>query len=141
MTPRGWARYVREKARYRRESRIANKMRFRQAGAPQGDDAGGENMDPRLAKLEYVYNTNLKALSAYKTEYYNGTITLFNAEEKDPALVPDPQYGWVGLAKKVEIVEVPGNHDTMLFEPNVSVLAERLNAALHSARLEVEKKK
>jgi len=114
-------------------------MRFRQADSTQSKENPGEIMDPRLAKLEYVYNTNLEALNSFKTEYYGGTITLFNAAEKDPAIIPDPRYGWVGLAKKIEIVEVPGNHDTMLFEPNVSVLAERLNAALQAARLEVER--
>jgi aspartate racemase len=138
MSPQRWIEYVREKARYRREARIANKMRFRQADSSRAGDSAGEIIDPRLAKLEHVYNTNLKALNNYKTEYYNGGVTLFNAAEKDPALIPDPHYGWVGLAKEIEIVEVPGNHDTMLFEPNVSVLARRLNACLEAARKKYE---
>ena len=132
MSPRRWLRYVREKARYSREARIANRMRFRQV-----EDRGtmdGEIRDPRLARLEHVYNTNLKALKEYRSTYYDGKVTLFNAVERDPALIPDPQYGWVGLAREIEVHEVPGNHDTMLSEPNVSALASRLNECLVRAR-------
>jgi hypothetical protein len=141
MSPGRWMEYVREKSRYRRESRIANKMRFRQVDTSRPEESAGEIIDPRLAKLEHVYNTNLKALNHYKTSYYDGTVTLFNAAENDPALLPDPQYGWVGLAREIEIVEVPGNHDTMLFEPNVSVLASRLNEVLERARKMYERGK
>ncbi|HEV8543509.1 MAG TPA: amino acid adenylation domain-containing protein [Verrucomicrobiae bacterium] len=131
MSPRRWVIYAREKARYTREARIANKMRFRQADPSAG--TSGELSDARLAKLEHVYNTNLKALEEYRSSYYGGKVTLFNAAEKDPALIPDPQYGWAGLAREIEIREVPGKHDTMLFEPNVSVLAAQLNACLLQA--------
>jgi thioesterase domain-containing protein len=40
----------------------------------------------------------------------------------------------VGLAREIEIHEVPGNHDTMLTEPNVSVLARRLSECLARAQ-------
>jgi thioesterase domain-containing protein/acyl carrier protein len=130
MSPKRWLRYFREKARYARDSRIANKMRFRQAHNP----ADGERMDPRLAKLEHVYNANLEALGRYPSRFYDGAVTLFNASEKDPALIPDPQYGWVGLAREIEIHEVPGNHDTMLTEPNVTALAQELNTCLLRAQ-------
>ena len=130
MSPDRWLTYFRSKARYTRESRIANKMRFRQAdSSPEG-----EIRDPRLLKLEQVYNTNLTALNEYRTEPFNGRVTLFNAAEKDSALIPDPQYGWVGLAREIEVHEVPGNHDTMLTEPNVTALAQRLNECLIRAQ-------
>jgi amino acid adenylation domain-containing protein len=126
MSPQRWITYFRAKARYARESRVANRMRFRQAEHSES----GELRDPRLIQLEHVYNTNLAALEAYKSSYYDGTVTLFNASERDPALIPDPHYGWVGLARTIEIHDVPGNHDTMLTEPNVSALAQRLNDCL-----------
>lgn len=138
LSPARWITYVREKARYTRESRVANRMRFRQVDS--SGSATGEILDPRLAKLEQVYNTNLKALTKYRSTYYDGKVTLFNAAEKDPALIPDPQYGWIGLAREIEIREVPGNHDTMLFEPNVSVLAQELNSALQAAQQSYENK-
>jgi thioesterase domain-containing protein len=130
MSPERWLTYFRSKARYTRESRIANKMRFRQAdSSPEG-----EIRDPRLVKLEQVYNRNLTALNDYRTEPFKGRVTLFNAAERDSALIPDPQYGWVGLAREIEVHEVPGNHDTMLTEPNVTALAQRLNECLVRAQ-------
>lgn len=129
MTPRRWIAYLREKIRYLREARIANRMRFRQVGQP-----GESGRDPRLARLEHVYNTNLKALDFYRSRYYDGKVVLFNAAERDLALISDPQYGWVGLAREVEIHEVPGNHDTMLTEPNVSALARKLSRCLEAAQ-------
>ena len=130
MSPDRWINYFRGKARYTRESRIANKMRFRQADS----SPDGETRDPRLLKLEHVYNTNLAALKDYRTEPFDGRVTLFNAAEKDSALIPDPQYGWVGLAREIEVHEVPGNHDTMLTEPNVSALAQQLTECLLRAQ-------
>ena len=130
MSPDRWINYFRAKARYTRESRIANKMRFRQADM----SPDGEIRDPRLLKLEQVYNTNLTALKDYRTEPFDGRVTLFNAAEKDSALIPDPQYGWVGLAREIKVHEVPGNHDTMLTEPNVSALAQQLTECLIRAQ-------
>jgi thioesterase domain-containing protein/acyl carrier protein len=128
MTPRRWMVYLRAKLRYLRESKIANRMRFRQVDQPEN-----AQRDPRLARLEQVYNTNLQALESYRSRYYDGKVVLFNAAEQDMALIPDPQYGWVGLARAIEIHEVPGNHDTMLTEPNVSALAEKLSSCLAAA--------
>lgn len=128
MTPWRWMAYLRAKARYLHEARIASRMRFRQVG---GSDSA--ERDPRLARLEHVYNTNLQALDRYRSRYYDGKVVLFNAAEKDAALIPDPHYGWVGLAREVEIHEVPGNHDTMLTEPNVSALARKLAECLEAA--------
>jgi thioesterase domain-containing protein len=132
MTPARWSVYFREKIRYSREARIANRMRFRQV--ENGVSPEGEIRDPRLARLEHVYNTNLKALKEYRSSYYNGKVTLFNAVERDPAVIADPQYGWVGLAREIEVHQVPGDHDSMLSEPNVSALAARLSECLQRAQ-------
>lgn len=131
MSPYRWLAYARAKIKYVHESRIANRMRFRQVD-PTG--AAAETRDPRLVLLEHVYNANLQALDRYRSRYYDGKVVLFNAADKDPALIPDPRYGWVGLASEIEIHEVPGNHDTMLTEPNVSVLARELSDGLRRAR-------
>ena len=40
---------------------------------------------------------------------------------------------WTPFAPKLEVVEVPGDHDSMVLEPNVRVLAARLRAALAEA--------
>ncbi|MDX1952010.1 MAG: amino acid adenylation domain-containing protein [Verrucomicrobiota bacterium] len=128
MSPTRWAEYVREKIKYRRNSKIANRMRFRQVSA---DQSGAQ--DPWLLQLEHVYNTNLAALNGYRSRWFDGKVTLFNAADQDPALIPDPQYGWVGLAREIEIHSVPGNHDTMLSEPHVRALAAEFQRCLAAA--------
>lgn len=133
MSPARLGTYLREKVKYARDAKMANRMRFKQVD-PNGNLKPELERDPRLAQLEHVYNTNLEALSNYKSKHYPGKVTLFNAAERDPALIPDDQYGWVGLAEGIEVHLVPGNHDTMLTEPNVSVLAQKLNECLKRAQ-------
>lgn len=120
-----WRDYLRAKARYRKQVEMDNRMRFWQAG---------ENIDTAqrkwLERLERVYNANLAALDRYRQRYYAGKVTLFNALERDPGILPDPNYGWAGLADAIETYEVAGNHDTMLAEPNVSSLAEAIRKTL-----------
>jgi thioesterase domain-containing protein len=46
----------------------------------------------------------------------------------------DPEYGWGGLATRLETHEVPGNHIDMFLEPNVEILAAKLRACLLAAQ-------
>ena len=80
-----------------------------------------------------MLRANLKALRSYLPGPYPGRVTLFRAAEA-AAQPPDPTFGWRGLAAGgVEVHEVPGDHDTMVREPHVRVLAERLGAQLERA--------
>jgi thioesterase domain-containing protein len=99
-------------------------MRFRRVEKTESTNAAETNR--HLAQLEHVYHTNLDALKFYRARRYPGKIILFNAKEHDPALIPDPLYGWPSLAGKIEVHEVPGNHDTILMEPHVKTLAQKL---------------
>ncbi len=125
MSPRRWWQYLEAKAKYRRQVELDNRMRFRRAG--------GE-VDPQeqrwLERLERVYNANMAALNVHRPRAYPGKVTLFNAVEQDPGILPDPNYGWTGLAQEIEIHEVAGNHDTMLAEPNVGSLAAAVRGVL-----------
>ena len=44
-----------------------------------------------------------------------------------------PDNGWTGWVEELQVSEVPGNHDSMVLEPNVRVLAGRLRACLDEA--------
>jgi amino acid adenylation domain-containing protein len=135
MKPADWRGYLREKLRYRREVKMANKLRFRRAEqAEQPDQALFEERNRKLDTLEHVYNTNMRALDLYRPRPYAGRVTLFNAEETDPAMLRDPLYAWPGLAAEIEVHTVPGKHDTMLMEPHVAVLARKLEEALRQAQ-------
>jgi hypothetical protein len=41
--------------------------------------------------------------------------------------------GWSRYSDAVEVFESPGNHDSMVLEPNVRILAARLRPALNDA--------
>jgi thioesterase domain-containing protein len=43
-----------------------------------------------------------------------------------------PTLGWQDLVPNLEIVEVPGGHDSLVLEPNVQILASHLARALMS---------
>jgi thioesterase domain-containing protein len=86
-----------------------------------------------------------RALSSYEVEPYRGNITLFRPR-LNPAHVFGPDRlvaadrrllfhdnGWGEHCDHVEVSEVPGDHDRMVLEPSVRVLAERLRAALDDA--------
>ena len=67
----------------------------------------------------------------YRPEPYPGRITLFKAAEEAAGYGPDPEMGWGGLALGgVEVFEVPGDHMSILDQPRVAELADRLRGCL-----------
>jgi amino acid adenylation domain-containing protein len=75
----------------------------------------------RLSQQFRVFKANIRAALSYRLKNLPDGIALFRAAERSPGL------GW----EKVEVYDTPGSHMTMLREPNVSVLAERLIHRLH----------
>ncbi len=49
--------------------------------------------------------------------------------------------GWTPYVERVSVHEVPGDHDSMVLEPNVRVLAHRLRRALEEAELRAAEKR
>jgi len=71
------------------------------------------------------------ASANYAPRPYPGRITFFRPAEKSIRDSDDPQAGWVELAVGgLEIVDVPGDHNNILDEPQVRVLAQRLKVCL-----------
>ncbi len=46
---------------------------------------------------------------------------------------------WTPYAPRLDVVEVPGDHDSMVLEPNVRVLAARMRSAISSAEAEPDR--
>ena len=94
--------------------------------------------DVELAQLRrhlHVLQTNLRARQSYRPQNYPGLITLLLASERSGAVPQDPTLGWGKLATGgIEVQPVPGNHYTILREPHVQVLAERLRTALREVQ-------
>jgi amino acid adenylation domain-containing protein len=74
----------------------------------------------------------LLALRRYVPRPYAGNATLFRAG--DGSHYPEPQLGWEGLIEgRLDIQEVSGDHDTILHEPHIGMLARRLEDYLENA--------
>ncbi|MBD2043729.1 SDR family NAD(P)-dependent oxidoreductase [Microcoleus sp. FACHB-672] len=83
------------------------------------------------------------AAKEYMPQGYQGQLALFRATEgegiEEPAinLTNDPLFGWGKRATKgVVVYDIPGGHSSMLQDPNVQVMAEKLNAYIHAALAE-----
>ena len=72
------------------------------------------------------------ARKRYVPQPYGGRVTLFrNGKENE---TPEHQLKWAQLAQGgLEVHVVPGDHKTILLEPHVNVLAERLRACIEAA--------
>jgi thioesterase domain-containing protein len=98
--------------------------------------------ETQLRRVLSVYRANDRALRAYQPGPYPDGLTLFRAEER---LVPpgeaqnlgslgEEDLGWRRLVSgPVEIHTVPGNHLSLMAEPHVRTLAERLRGCLERA--------
>jgi amino acid adenylation domain-containing protein len=100
--------------------------RYRQSGLlPEGFD---------MAKARAYFGVrraNLDAASRYEPEPYTGGITLFWAREKTGPEPRDPWQVWEGVATGgLEVVEVPGRHETILRRPYVEIVAQQLRERL-----------
>jgi thioesterase domain-containing protein len=86
----------------------------------------------RLRRTLAVYRANLAAVRSYQPQVFGGGgAVLFRAAEAPDALA---DLGWGRLLSgRLEIETVPGHHLSLLAEPNVRILAERLRRCLNEA--------
>ncbi|MGD0137157.1 MAG: hypothetical protein ABSE57_34375, partial [Bryobacteraceae bacterium] len=83
--------------------------------------------------LEMLAIEHEKARMRYVPRLYGGPVILFRASKQLSGLMTDYTLGWRELLDgDLEICEVPGHQETMLGEPNVSHLAEKLTAHLRA---------
>jgi len=74
-----------------------------------------------------------KVRHAYEPKPFAGRITLLRAEEGNVVRTTDPTLGWGSLsAGGLDIVDVPGNHDSAVQLPHVQTLARKLREILSS---------
>jgi len=75
------------------------------------------------------------AAKRYHPRPYSGRVTLFRAAKHDSQYGSDPKLGWAEVAKEgVDVHEVPGDHISILDDPGVGVLAEKLRSCIDRAR-------
>jgi len=89
---------------------------------------------PRFVRLSdfkryiVVNETQIQAWQDYEIKPYPGEMVLIRSKEN----VDNPQadLGWSPFVKKVSIIDVPGDHISMLLPPQVETLAEKINELL-----------
>jgi len=77
------------------------------------------------------------ALRNHMPQIYPGRAVLLRSTGGTIGDCDDSERGWTGMfADGLEIHEVPGDHLTMLDEPHVRAVSERLTECLNKAQLE-----
>jgi amino acid adenylation domain-containing protein len=77
---------------------------------------------------------DFRATRNYVMNHYPGRITLFKAAQELAGTSSDPTLGWSEWAAGgADVHVVPGNHATMVYQPHVEVLADKLRACLDQA--------
>jgi acyl transferase domain-containing protein/thioesterase domain-containing protein len=95
-------------------------------------------VEPETFHSEAIEAAFRRALDRYRVRPYPGDVTLFRPAQLPSFVVgPErmiddkmqlifPDNGWGPHVRRVEVYEVPGDHDSMVLEPNVRVLAAHL---------------
>jgi thioesterase domain-containing protein/acyl carrier protein len=90
--------------------------------------------DPLTPAVRRVLDANVRAIRGYEPERYPGRAVLFMTLGEPVRAFHDHRLVWSGLAQGgLELHTIPGNHDTVLDEPDVIVLAEKLRACIRRA--------
>ncbi len=96
-----------------------------------------------IVRLLQVWMALCKAAMSYVPRVYPGQLNLFESSEEMPddmkalpARVREYAMGWSELTTKpIEIYYIPGNHRTMLVEPQCRELADKLRSCLERAQM------
>jgi acyl-CoA synthetase (AMP-forming)/AMP-acid ligase II/thioesterase domain-containing protein len=76
-----------------------------------------------------------RAMQDYVPEPYEGRLTLFRARAQSPFRSRGADLGWRPLsAGGLDIIALPGSHDSFVQEPLVRLLAEKLQTSLREAQ-------
>jgi thioesterase domain-containing protein len=104
-----------------------------------------------LRRLFRVYKANMQAMTQYiPSAVYPNPITLLRASVVSPedTFLPDktmtqqnPTWGWSQLSSQpLDFQIVPGNHFTMMMEPHVQSLAQKLKLCLNITPIQFSNK-
>ena len=121
-------------------SRIAWEMQKRRAPEGEADIEAGQQFHDTAIEAAF-----LDSVQAYDLAPWDGPLTLFRPPLMGKWQVApgrlvnaDRHYvihdnDWTRWAPQVEVIEVPGDHDSMVLEPNVRVLAARMKRCIETA--------
>ncbi|MDG1117336.1 MAG: beta-ketoacyl synthase N-terminal-like domain-containing protein [Flavimaricola sp.] len=120
-------------------NRVAWEIAKRRPPAEEAHDDAAQFHDAAIEAAFY------EAIARYQVKPWHGPLTLFRpplvgkwevapgrwVSSERAYVLPDND--WTGSAPLVEVIEVPGDHDSMVLEPNVRVLAARMKRVIETA--------
>ncbi|MBP2639111.1 MAG: AMP-dependent synthetase [Firmicutes bacterium] len=81
----------------------------------------------RKTEEQQLRSQFMTARRKYQPALFPGKLTLFCAADQEEYGNQDQELGWSGLAEKgIDVYKIPGDHRTLMLEPQVSELALRL---------------
>ena len=120
--------------------RLAWELGKRRRSEPQAVESAGVSF--HNTAIEQAF---LEAVAGYELRPWDGPLALFRPPlqgkwqvapgrwvSSERAYVT-PDNDWTPVAPLIEVVEVPGDHDSMVLEPNVRVLAARMKRCIEDA--------
>ena len=108
--------------------------------------------DPKSNKLPEIYENmpiyrtikqaHYKAHKAYfPNNFYSGEITLYRSIERPTKSHYNLSLGWdKQITQKLEVHDMPGHHNTLVLEPNVRILARKMQIHINEKILENQSK-
>jgi amino acid adenylation domain-containing protein len=92
------------------------------------------DLNLRTPELLNILDSNIKAKQRYQPQPYSGQADLFWSEYQDWYIKDYPDLGWGNLITGgLHLQWIPGDHDSLMQEPHVQVLAEKLRLSIEQA--------
>ena len=91
------------------------------------EKVGNQFIDKEKRFYKHIWDANAVARKAYVPNPYTGSVLALLAAEAPDGSPRDPKRGWLKLAPQLEVIKVPGRHDTVVREPQVKGLAQSIN--------------
>ena len=92
------------------------------------------NLDMLKPELLAIVDCNLQARKDYQPQVYSGQATLFWSNYQSQYIDLHPQLGWDELILGgIETCHLPGDHSSLMKEPHVQVLAQKLQCCIDRA--------
>ncbi len=123
----------------------ANRFRWEFAKRRKGAETGDAPAQFHNAEIEAAF---LQAVASYRVEPWNGPLHLYRPPLQGKwQVAPDRMVNserayvladndWTQWVPHLQVFEVPGDHDSMVLEPNVRVLAARIRAGIDAVERE-----
>ncbi|HZV33479.1 MAG TPA: HAD-IIIC family phosphatase, partial [Verrucomicrobiae bacterium] len=108
---------------------------------PQRNKAGEVDLEEVIDLTKFpahelrLWQIHLDILVRHVSQPYNGKVTLFRTRGQPVFCSLEEDFGWGRLARDgVDLRIIPGAHESIFIEPNVRMLAQKLNECLNSVK-------